>query len=375
MDRTGVPLNPTGERGHLKALTGLRFLAALPVVLFHVLPRPAMPAWAGRLADLGYVSVGLFFVLSGFVLAYAYANPDGEIDKATFYRNRFARIYPVYALAMLIALPAFARAYEYLQLPRAEFGIDVLLRFLLVHAWHPGTMKYYNVPSWSLSVEAFFYLIFPLLLPSVMRIRPSEVVRSLVAVLALAAFAPAVFEWAYPGTSPAVENYRVLMIKFHPLVRLPEFLAGMLLGRLFVGTEVRISGDRADRLLALAVAAIVAAIALRMPYVLLHTGGLAVAFTVIVWALASGQGRAAAALATPPLVRLGEASYALYILHLPVFGILEYMAAARGIRIGTVGFALAAVVALIGISLLVNRLFEVPMRRLLRAPVYQKYPD
>lgn len=365
--------NP-GRPVELRALTGLRFLAALPVVLFHVLPRPAMPAWAGSLADLGYVSVGLFFILSGFVLAYAYSAREGEVDKPTFYRNRFARIYPVYALAMLIALPEFARTYEWLELPRGEFGIDVILRFLLIHAWHPGTMKYYNVPSWSLSVEAFFYLVFPFLLPAVYRIRTHEVVRSLIAVLVLAAFAPAIFEWAYPGTTPATENYRVLMIKFHPLVRLPEFLAGMLLGRLFVGRTTSLSPARADLLVAASLAFVGLAVGLGMPYVLLHTGGLAVGFAVLVWALASGRGRVAGLLASKPLVLLGEASFALYILHVPLFRILEPMAAARGILIGTVPFALAMTLTLVAISIVVYRAFEVPMRRWLRGPQYAPAP-
>ena len=363
-------MTTAGRPVELRALTGLRFLAALPVVLFHVLPRREMSATAGALADLGYISVGLFFILSGFVLTYAYSGRNGEVDKPTFYRNRFARVYPVYALAMLLALPAFARAYEWLQLPRGEFGLDVLLRFLLVHAWHPGTMKYYNVPSWSLSVEAFFYLIFPFLLPSVFRIRPAEVPRSLIAVLALALFAPALFEWAYPGATPASESYRVLMIKFHPLVRLPEFIAGMLLGRLFVARSTVLTPARADLLVGGSLLAIVLAIALAMPYVLLHTGGLAIAFSVLVWALASGQGRAASWLGSRPLVHLGEASYALYILHVPLFGILEQAAASRGISVGTLGFAWVMVFALIAISLAVYRVFEVPMRRWLRGPQF-----
>jgi peptidoglycan/LPS O-acetylase OafA/YrhL len=357
-----------GRPPEIRALTGLRFVAALPVVLFHVLPRAAMPGWAGAVADLGYVSVGLFFILSGFVLAYAYSGKGGEVDAPSFYRNRFARIYPVYALAMLVALPEFARAYEYLGLPRGEFGLDVLLRFLLIHAWHPGTMKYYNVPSWSLSCEAFFYLLFPVLLPAVFRIPPSKVVRSLVAVLALALFAPAMFEWTYPGATPATENYQVLMIKFHPLVRLPEFLAGLLLGRLFVGTEGRLEARRADRLVLAALAGVGLAIVLRMPYVLLHTGGLAVPFALIVWALASERGRIAAWLGSRPMVILGEASFALYILHVPAFRIMEGWAAGRGMPVGTVGFAFQAIAGLILVSLVVYRLFEVPMRRWIRGP-------
>ncbi len=357
---------PEAPRPHLKALTGLRFVAALPVVLFHVLPRAAMPAWAGHLADLGYITVGLFVVLSGFVLAYAYGDSEGEVDKAGFYRNRFARIYPVYALAMLVALPEFARTFEALELPRDEFSLDVLLRFTLVHAWHPGTMKYYNVPSWSLSCEAFFYLLFPFILPAVMRIKANEVFRSLVAVLALAAFAPALYEWTYPGATPATENYRVLLIKFHPLVRLPEFIAGVLLGRLYLGQTERPA--RLDRYLWLGPAVVVLAVLFGMPYVLLHTGGLAAAFAAMVWGLAW---RGSSWLASRPMVLLGEASYALYILHLPVFRILEGWAAGRGIAVGTLPFALAMVLVLIAISLAVQRLYEAPMRRWIRAETWR----
>jgi peptidoglycan/LPS O-acetylase OafA/YrhL len=351
-------------------LTGLRFLAALPVVLFHILPRAAMPEWADRLADLGYVSVGLFFVLSGFVLAYAYSGGEGQVDARVFYRNRFARIYPVYALAMLVALPEFARTFENLQLPRQEFGLDVLLRFTLVHAWHPGTMKYYNVPSWSLSCEAFFYLLFPLLLPAVFRLAPREVPRSLVAVLALAAFAPALFAWTYPGADPSTENYRILLIKFHPLVRLPEFIAGMLLGRLFAAG--RPAPSRADLWVLGGAAVVVGAILLGMPYVLLHTGGLAAAFAAAIWALAFGNGRLAGWLAGGPMVRLGEGSYALYIGHVPAFVLLRQWAASKGVPVEGMPFALGALVLLVAGSLLVYRFFELPLRRRLREP---EYPD
>lgn len=330
-----------------------------------------MPPWAGHLADLGYISVGLFFILSGFVLTYAYAGGSDPVEKSDFYRNRFARIYPVYALAMLIALPKFARDYEILGLPRGEFGLDVLLRFTLVHAWHPGTMKYYNVPSWSLSCEAFFYLLFPFLLPTVKGILPRNVFRSLVCVLALAAFAPAMYEWAYPGSTPASESYRLLLVKFHPLVRLPEFLAGMLLGRLFAAHPI--GPVRPDRWLLAAAATVVGAAALGMPYVLLHTAGLAAPFAAIVWVLAYGKGRVATVLASKPMVVLGESSYALYICHVPLFFILIGQAAASGIDVRTPGFALGAVLAILAISIALHYAFERPLRKLLRTPEYPDY--
>lgn len=348
----------------LPALTGLRFLAALPVVLFHLLPRSAMsPGWA-HLADQGYVTVGLFFVLSGFVLTYAHASDD-TVRPGPFYRARFARIYPVYALAMLLALPAYAAFYPSLRLPAWEFPVDLGIRFTLLQAWHPSWVRHYNVPSWSLSVEAFFYALFPLLRPTVMKLSRTEIPRSLIMVGVLAAFAPAFFEWMYPGTGPASDGYRALMIKFHPLIRLPEFLVGMLLGRLFTVSEGRLSARVADGFVLLSLSLLALAIGFRMPYVLLHTGGLTLPFALLIWALASGQGWTARLLSSRPMQALGNASYALYILHVPIMGVVI----GRGYPIATLGFGVGLTLVCIALSLVVYRLLEVPMRGWLRGPI------
>src|SRR5579863_1305776 len=91
------------ERRPIRALTGLRFFAALHVVFYHyavgLLPYPL-----SSVAKNGYVAVGLFFVLSGFVLAYNYA--DRPMDIRTFWTARFARIYPAYLLAFVLIAPA-----------------------------------------------------------------------------------------------------------------------------------------------------------------------------------------------------------------------------------------------------------------------------
>jgi peptidoglycan/LPS O-acetylase OafA/YrhL len=95
---------------YLNALTGLRFLAAFHVVLFHfrelaLADGPEALYW---IADKGYVSVGLFFVLSGFILTYTYADSthSAPLNRRAFWAARFARIYPVYLLSVVIAAPA-----------------------------------------------------------------------------------------------------------------------------------------------------------------------------------------------------------------------------------------------------------------------------
>src|SRR6478752_7231975 len=92
------------RRDTLPALTGLRFVAALLVVLFHyqfLVPGLAQSAVPGaRVIQAGFVGVSIFFVLSGFILAYTYLDPDGTMRStvSAFWHARFARIYPAYAL-------------------------------------------------------------------------------------------------------------------------------------------------------------------------------------------------------------------------------------------------------------------------------------
>src|SRR5882672_6555828 len=92
----------------LHSLTALRFFAALYVLVYH--RRAELSGYADlpdRIIAHGYVGVPLFFVLSGFVLAYNYVGPDGRLStrSLTFYTARFARIYPMYLLAFVLFAP------------------------------------------------------------------------------------------------------------------------------------------------------------------------------------------------------------------------------------------------------------------------------
>src|SRR5271155_1236018 len=92
------------RRPDIPALTSLRFFAALWVVLFHVnaigLNRGGSKVYLA-FALLGYVGVSFFFVLSGFILVYVYAGR--QIQKRRFWQARFARVYPAYLFALVVA--------------------------------------------------------------------------------------------------------------------------------------------------------------------------------------------------------------------------------------------------------------------------------
>ena len=144
---------PGGSR-NLPRLTSLRFFAAFAVFLFHV-DRLGIGWGLAKLFEWGYTGVTFFFVLSGFVLAWSFGP---HVSARTFWRRRVARIVPVYVVVTLVAVPLLA--------PMADsFRPGVLVADLLgVQAWSPDTTVVYglNKASWSLSVEMFFYAVFPL---------------------------------------------------------------------------------------------------------------------------------------------------------------------------------------------------------------------
>ncbi|CAM2956439.1 acyltransferase [Actinomyces slackii] len=146
-----------GGGGNLPRLTSLRFFAALLILIYHARLSDLVPG--GRVFDVAHMGVAFFFVLSGFVLTWA--SPGERIEPRRFWLNRFARIYPSHLVTMLIAAVIF--------LPVR--WTDVLLHLFLLQAWapHQSTILSLNEVSWSLSAEAFFYLLAPWLITALRR--------------------------------------------------------------------------------------------------------------------------------------------------------------------------------------------------------------
>ncbi len=113
---------------------------------------------------IGYIGVMFFFTLSGFVLAWA-IRPG--VSKRSFYQARFARIYPLYLATWLAAVAAS------FVLGDDKSWIGIVLSLILLQAWVPVPEIYGagNSPGWSLSVEAFFYALFPFLTAGRLRLQ------------------------------------------------------------------------------------------------------------------------------------------------------------------------------------------------------------
>ena len=118
--------------------------------------------WLAPVVDNGYTSVSFFLLLSGFILAYNYSDraARGEMAIGKFWLARFSRLYPVYVFSLIVSLSMLATEFHAQSMPLFIGGIGLTL--LLVQGWSPTLSTFWNTPAWTMSTEAFFYLIFPL---------------------------------------------------------------------------------------------------------------------------------------------------------------------------------------------------------------------
>lgn len=155
-----------GESPRLGVLDGLRGIAVLLVLWYHVweiswLPAPA--SWLQFVPETGFVGVHLFFFLSGFVITYPFVRAQSAKKPPPtwghFAWRRFTKIVPSYVLSIVVA---YAIGYAQRQ-PNASTLPDVVSHLLFVHTWFPDRYGAINGVLWTLAVEVEFYCIFPLI--------------------------------------------------------------------------------------------------------------------------------------------------------------------------------------------------------------------
>jgi peptidoglycan/LPS O-acetylase OafA/YrhL len=298
----------TRRSEHLPALTGLRFFLALWVVFSHLIGtghvyEPVVLMLPGPLQDLvrrGYQAVPTFFVLSGFVLARTYGLTEwnrGNLRK--YLTGRLARVYPVYLLSLLIVAPFIVSASD------RPKGWLVAMHLTLAQGWFTGHYTAgWNTPAWSLSCEMFFYLIFPLL---IVPVKNGGWARTIGAALAACLLTQAM--WA-AGVSDQIK----------PLVHLADFLMGIAVARAFELLNQRRTAPSGQWFYGIGFlgSAAILAYAQYLPGSISMNTLLRPLNGLLLLGLGLGGGRLARVLSARPVVYLGKASYAMYILHIPI---------------------------------------------------------
>lgn len=334
-------------------------LAAVWVVLFHfrddVLALAPWLSFADTFMGAGYLGVDLFFPLSGFILAYNYADSKGTFSwsrTVAFVRNRFARVWPVHVVALHVDLLMAAVVGS---LGVGEGGhrrtpAAYVENVFMVQNWWNDRPSF-NGPAWSISSEWFAYLCAPVLFVLVARVWRAR------SALVLAAGSYAVMLGVYAAF--ALPNGNLEQLFFVRI--LGEFIGGMFLCLAWLRGGARLGRLAWALPLVVAVPALVPAAA----------GGdywMAPALGLTVAVVASGAGWFGSLLSRAGMVAAGEASYCLYMTHYLLRDVVRWLREWGDGAWWSAGLAVAGIVVVLGAAAWgMHVLVERPARRLLQA--------
>jgi peptidoglycan/LPS O-acetylase OafA/YrhL len=167
----------------------------------------------------GYIGVSFFFILSSFVLAYTYQDQilKNKISSRAFYMARFARIYPLHFLTLIISIPL---TFSIFIQNKTLWIIQLITNLTLTQSYIPNRHIYFsfNAPSWSISDEMFYYLVFPFL---IIWIAKSDHYKNVLFLLIIAII-PLL-------TLIITQRYYHHIFYIHPFARLVDFMIGIFL--------------------------------------------------------------------------------------------------------------------------------------------------
>jgi len=309
-------------------LTTLRIAAALCVVVSHLHGFGAVSA--ERLHDIldgGRPAVSFFFVLSGFIMNHKYPRLSWRDVPATkrYAESRFSRLYPTLVLALLIALPAgiflaltndgsrLLKLYAIKDRYSLWLPLSALAQLTGSTGWIPAAAinQPWNGPAWSLSCEFFFYALFPFIRPA-LYVRRS---RTLLMVIVLGW----ILQGFWIGTIDALvpPNRSGFIVSQFPITHCYEFVLGVCSGILF---------NRLTRRQLAAFVLLMGSVSM-LTIGTLHFSnslmpayyGMSPLFAAAIAAAAMASGSVwLSPLRNTVLVSLGHASYALYMIHVPI---------------------------------------------------------
>ena len=358
-------------RSELRALTGLRGVAATLVMIDHYMAVDFGRPFPWPLLPHAYVAVDLFMVLSGFVLAMSYearfATLDAPASAIVFFQHRIARLYPMYALMTLICFVLCRLGWLTFLSPDTSW-LALAANLLAVQTWiWPGSSL--DVPGWSVSAEWAANLLFPVLLPAML----FGSNKRAVALAALGVVVLLVSAIAF-GTLFDVPARGVVNIISGPQALgrcISEFVIGMYLWR----AKSRLAWPRVFAGDAMQIALLVC-----MTLLLLDPR-LDVAFVLLsgllILGLSFDRSALSRLLGSGPAHELGVISYSIYIVHIALLPLRDVLA--RWFESAQVPHSWIMAVGCTGVLALClaslgYHLVELPAQRWLRRPFIRSIP-
>ena len=346
----------------LEQLTFTRFIAAVAIVVYHF----GSGAYPFNIESIGFImwnanlGVSYFFILSGFIMVVAYSS-SGQIKVGSYLKNRFARIYPVFFLSIILLL-----AHTYFFDPNFTIGIfkHAIFNLSLLQAWVPSKAMLFNGPAWSLSVEVLFYLIFPYFFNKFYtKQKLSIVVGSIVVFWLLFQIlfqylVKSPFNEGYPSASHA-------LLFYFPLMHLSAFLAGNAAGVFFMK---KLAGRTGRYDIPVILTIVVFLVIIKMHTGLnYHNGLLAAVIIPFIIFLSLNRGLISRFFRLKFLVFLGEISYGIYILQVPVMRLTVSIVRQLDITHDNAYLFYISLAMLIVVSALSYYFFETPVRNIIKS--------
>jgi len=291
-------------------LNSLRFFAAIAVVIFHF----GKWSWPfnsilNNYALIMNIGVSFFFVLSGFIMTITYKHLEVFSWKKAkdFYIKRVFCIVPLYLFALFLVFFLSKNIY-FKQLIEGLFFLQ---------AWIPADALSLNFPGWSLSVEMFFYFLFPFVFPL---IAPKKNILKETFIFWLISNLITIFLCFNLDQSNLIINY---FTKYFPLLHLNQFLIGIVAGLFYLKGLKK--GNTLFLAFLLFLILYLPFISQDLVFLAHHNGLLAPIFALLIIGAASYTGLIKKILSWPLFIKGGNASYGIYILQFPVYIIVYYI--------------------------------------------------
>ena len=318
----------------LEALTSIRFFAAFAVVVYHCENHLyTWPEWARVMLRHGGEGVTFFFVLSGFILAYNYLWPGRERlgTWKEFFSARFSRIYPSYITMMVLAFPlhlGYLHSYVGLALKGALLRAAMFLPVVIfcLHAYGPfREIRLWDGPVWTLSVEFTFYALFPFVAPRLLKASMKRPLLAWGAMLALCGLSYWGFRQLMAPQMAGLsgERYETLhdFTTYFAPIWMPVLFLGVCLFAVFHDLYQRGDDHPVIRVLRspltpwLAVVLFVYEV-VAIPLYPVGPFRICLGASLMILCLAFGAWKGF--LSQKWMIKLGEASFALYLVHQPI---------------------------------------------------------